>query len=53
MNLSHFLRLIEINYNVYLFPDSGGEFSECEEVDPGQVRVHDSTAKKPQIKRLG
>ncbi|KAJ9577741.1 hypothetical protein L9F63_005661, partial [Diploptera punctata] len=33
--------------------DSGGEFSECEEVDPGQVRIHDSTAKKPQIQRMG
>ncbi|XP_069689274.1 platelet binding protein GspB isoform X3 [Periplaneta americana] len=33
--------------------DSGGELSECEEVDPGQVRIHDSTAKTPQIQRLG
>ncbi|PSN47451.1 Cytosolic phospholipase A2 [Blattella germanica] len=32
--------------------NSGGEFSECEEVDPGQVRIHDSTAKTPEIQRL-
>ncbi|XP_033606352.1 uncharacterized protein LOC111861799 isoform X3 [Cryptotermes secundus] len=31
--------------------DSGEEFSDLEEVHPGQVRIHDSTAKTPQIQR--
>ncbi|KAJ4432243.1 hypothetical protein ANN_20859 [Periplaneta americana] len=45
---------LDIVYSVvFLLLDSGGELSECEEVDPGQVRIHDSTAKTPQIQRLG
>lgn len=29
------------------------EASECEEVEAKQVRIHDSTAQKPSIQRVG